>query len=170
MGVGLHVVQRRLADRPARSSRGDPPRHDDFLAKDAIGSGQWVLESHENGANIKFRKFQNFRQFAGTAATSPASRTSTASTSASSPTTTPALAAFNAGEIDTHGFTSRKQMDDTTSELGDKIVVGSDLSRDYFNLMLKYEPPFTDNRVRQAFNLLIDRDEAIQLLERRRRA
>ena len=30
--------------------------------------------------------------------------------------------------------------------------------------MLKYEPPFLDDRVRQAFNLLIDRDEAMSLL------
>jgi peptide/nickel transport system substrate-binding protein len=32
-------------------------------------------------------------------------------------------------------------------------------------MMLKYEDPFKDDRVRHAFNLLIDRDEAIDLLE-----
>jgi ABC-type transport system substrate-binding protein len=36
------------------------------LQKDAIGSGQWVLASHDNGANIQLKKFQNFRQFSGT--------------------------------------------------------------------------------------------------------
>ena len=50
------------------------------------------------------------------------------------------------------------------NSMGDKIVVGSDLGRDYVNLMLKYEPPFLDERVRKAINLLIDRDEALQLL------
>ncbi|HEY8172181.1 MAG TPA: ABC transporter substrate-binding protein, partial [Dehalococcoidia bacterium] len=75
-----------------------------------------------------------------------------------------ALAAFVAAEIDTTGFTSRKQMEDTANQLGDKIVTGNDLSRDYLNLMLKWEDPFKDIRVRQAINKLIDRDEAILLL------
>jgi ABC-type transport system substrate-binding protein len=48
--------------------------------------------------------------------------------------------------------------------MGDRIVTSSDLGRDFFCFMLKYEGPFADDRVRRAVNLLIDRDEAIDLL------
>ncbi|MBI5287452.1 MAG: ABC transporter substrate-binding protein [Chloroflexi bacterium] len=138
--------------------------HDDLLLKDAIGSGHWNLQSHDNGANIKFRKFQQFRTYQN----------------GKDITGQPYLngvdfifitddnagyAAFRAGETDTAGFTSRKQMEDTVTELGSKVVTGSDLSRDYLNLMLHMEPPFNDDRVRRAFNKLIDRDEAILLIE-----
>jgi peptide/nickel transport system substrate-binding protein/glutathione transport system substrate-binding protein len=135
----------------------------DFLAKDAIGSGHWVLDSHDNGANIKLRKFKNFRQFAGTTATAGQPYldgidfkmiTNDAA----------ALAAFKAGEIDSHGFSNKTEAEDTKNAMGDKITVGSDLGRDYFCLMMKYEPPFTDDRVRHAFNLLIDRDEVMDLM------
>ena len=136
---------------------------DDLLQKDAIGSGQWVLASHDNGANIQLKKFQNFRQFAGTksAAGQPfldgINNKSIADDVA-------ALAAFKAGDIDTYTFANKTEAEDTKSQLGDKIVITSDLGRDYVSLMLKYEPPFLDQRVRQAFNLLIDREEAMQLL------
>ena len=137
--------------------------NDDILQKDAIGSGQWVLQSHDNGANIQLKKFDKFRQFAGTK--SIAGQPFLAGINNKLITDdTAALAAFKAGEIDTYGFTSKTEAEDTKRILGDKIVVGSDLARDYFCLMLRYEPPFTDERVRKAFNLLIDRDEAITLL------
>ena len=114
----------------------------DLLAKDAIGSGQWVLQSHDNGANIQLKKFQNFRQFAGTKSI--------------------------AGQPYLDGINNKSDADSTKSALGDKIVVGSDLARDYYTLMLQSQPPagtpFQDQRVRQALNLLIDRDEAIQLM------
>lgn len=138
--------------------------NDNLLQKDAIGSGQWVLASHDNGANIQLRKFQQFRSFAGTKSIAGQpfldginNKTITDDVAA--------LAAFKAGDIDAYGFTGKTEAEDTKKTLGDKIVVGSDLGRDYVTLMLKYEPPFTDERVRQAFNLLIDRDEALQLLE-----
>jgi peptide/nickel transport system substrate-binding protein len=135
----------------------------DVMAKDAIGSGQWVLAGHENGANIKLRKFQKFRQFAGTTSIAGQPYLDGIDFKLIADGA-PALAAFKAGQIDAYGFNSKSESDDTKSALGDKISVGSDLARDFFCLMLKYEPPFTDDRVRHAFNLLIDRDEIIQLM------
>jgi peptide/nickel transport system substrate-binding protein len=137
--------------------------NDDILLKDAIGSGQWVLGSHDNGANIQLKKFQDFRQFAGTKPT-PGQPFLDGISNKTITNNQAALAAFKAGEIDMYTFTSRTESADTKGQMGDKIAVSSDLGRDYTSLMLKYEPPFLDERVRQAFNLLIDRDEAIQLL------
>ncbi len=137
--------------------------NDDILTKDAIGSGQWVLKSHDNGANIQLAKFDKFRQFAGTKSIAGQPYLDGINNKLITDDVA-ALAAFKAGEIDTYGFTSKTEAEDTKKEFGDKIEIGSSLGRDYTTLMLKYEPPFTDERVRQAFNLLIDRDEAIQLL------
>jgi ABC-type transport system substrate-binding protein len=137
--------------------------HDDLLQRDAIGSGHWILDGHDNGTNMKLRRFDNFRQFAGTKDTSPQPFLDGID-SIFITDENAAHAAFVAGELDTIGFTSRRQMEDTVNQLGDRIATGFDLSRDYLNLMLKYEPPFTDLRVRKAINLLIDRDEAMLLL------
>ena len=137
--------------------------NDDILTKDAIGSGQWVLASHDNGANIKLAKFKNFRTFAGTKSIAGQPYLDGIQNKLITDDVA-ALAAFKAGDIDVYGFTNKTEADDMLKEFGNKIVVGSDLGRDYTTLMLKYEPPFLDQRVRQAFNLLIDRDEAIQLL------
>jgi peptide/nickel transport system substrate-binding protein len=131
--------------------------HDDtLLPKDAIGSGPWVLASHENGANVQLKKFANFRVKSRPLLDGIDFRLITDDVAG--------LAAFKAGEIDAFGFNGKTDADDTKKALGDKIAVASDLQRDYMCLMLKYEPPFTDERVRHAFNLLIDRDEALQLL------
>lgn len=137
--------------------------NDDILTKDAIGSGQWVLAGHDNGANIQLKKFEKFRTFAGNLDITGQPYLDGINNKLITDDTA-ALASFKAGDIDTYGFTNKSEADDTKSAMGDKIVVGSDLGRDYFTLMLKYEPPFIDQRVRQAFNLLIDRDEAIQLM------
>ncbi len=139
----------------------------DLLSKDAIGSGQWVLKSHDNGANIQLTKFQNFRQFAGTK--SIAGQPYLDGINNKSITDDVAgLAAFKAGDIDAFGFSNKNDADATKSALGDQITVSSDLARDYYTLMLQSAAPlgtpFQDQRVRQAINLLIDRDEAIQLL------
>ena len=128
----------------------------DFLQKDAIGSGHWILDSHDNGANVKFRKFPNFR-VQGQPLLDGVDFRFISDENAG-------IAAFRAGEVDTIGFNSKKQAEDTVAALGDKIVTGGDLSRDYTTLMMTYKPPFTDVRVRQAFNKLINRDEAIELL------
>jgi peptide/nickel transport system substrate-binding protein len=135
----------------------------DLLAKDAIGSGHWILDSHDNGANIKFRKFQNFRTFqngkdiTGQPYLNGVDFRFITDENAG-------LAAFRAGEIDLTGFSSRKQMEDTARDMSGRIRIGEDLSRDYSCLMIRYDPPFDDIRVRQAFNLILNRDEQIQLL------
>jgi len=137
--------------------------NDDILTKDAIGSGQWVLQSHDNGANIQLKKFDKFRQFAGTKSIAGQPFLDGINNKLITDDVA-ALAAFKAGDIDVYGFSNKSEAEDTAKEFGDKIAVTSGLGRDYLTLMLKYEPPFTDERVRHAFNLLIDRDEAIQLL------
>lgn len=127
----------------------------DLLQKDAVGSGHWTLDSHDNGANIKFRKFDQFRVKGQPLLDGVDFRFISDENAA--------IAAFRAGEIDTIGFSSRKQAEDTVGALGDKIVTGSDLSRDYTNLMVTYKPPYTDVRVRKAIARLLDREEAIGL-------
>ncbi len=138
--------------------------HDDLLRSDAIGSGQWVFAGSENGANVKLRKFDKFRTFAGG---KPIAGQPYLDGIDSKLITDPnaALAAFKAGDIDIIGFQSKADAEQTKSQLGDKIVTGSDLGRDMLCLMLRYEDPFKDDRVRHAINLLIDRKEAIQGLE-----
>ncbi len=137
----------------------------DFMQSDGIGSGHWFLDSHDNGANVKFRKFQNFRTFQnGGDITGQPYMDGVDFVFITDDNA--ALAAFLAGEIDTHGFSSKKQMDDTIAQLGDDIATGSDLARDYMNLMLNMkDPTWADERVRKAINKLIDRDEAILLIE-----
>jgi peptide/nickel transport system substrate-binding protein len=129
----------------------------DFLARDVVGSGRFILESHRNGENLKFRAFPNWRipgePYLGgidyILITEP----------------TAAQAQFRAGNIDTVGFANKLEADQMKSELGDRIIVTSDLVRSYHVLMLKMEPPFDDERVRHAINRAIDREELIQLIE-----
>jgi peptide/nickel transport system substrate-binding protein len=137
----------------------------DFMQSDGIGSGHWQLAGHDNGANIKFRKFPNFRTFQnGRDITGQPYMNGVDFVFITDDNA--ALAAFLDGKIDTHGFQSRKQMEDTISRLGNRIVTGSDLNRDYMNLMLNMkDPAWADERVRKAINKLIDRDEAILLID-----
>jgi ABC-type transport system substrate-binding protein len=153
------------AGSPISSSIIPPELHQDsdFLTRDAIGSGHWILEGHDNGSNPRLRKFPNFRTFQN-------GRDITGQPYLDGidfkliTDENAALAAFRAGDIDTTGFSSKQHADDTARELGDRIIVTSDLSRDYVTLMVTYQEPFLDERVRKAINLSLDRDEAIQLL------
>jgi peptide/nickel transport system substrate-binding protein len=135
----------------------------DFLTNDALGSGHWVLQSHENGANVKLRRFDKFRTFqngkdiSGQPYLNGVDLRFIADENA-------ARAAFVAGEIDVTGFSSRQQMLDTADQLSGQIRFDENLSRDYSCLMMRYDPPFTDIRVRQAFNLMLNRDEMILFL------
>jgi ABC-type transport system substrate-binding protein len=135
----------------------------DFRARNVIGSGHWQIDSHDNGANIKFRKFNKFRTYqngkdiTGQPFLNGVDFRFITDDNAG-------LAAFKAGEIDTTSFTSRKQMEETAREMSGRIRTDDDLSRDYSTLMMRYDPPFTDIRVRQAFNLIINRDDIIEFL------
>ena len=136
----------------------------DFLVKDAIGSGHWILSEHDNGANVKLRRFPNFRTFQnGKDITGQPYMDGIDFKLITDDNA--ALAAFVAGDIDTTGFQSEKQANDTKSQLGDKITIGSDLSRDFLCLMMTFKEPYTDKRVRQAINLSINRDEIIEFVE-----
>jgi peptide/nickel transport system substrate-binding protein len=135
----------------------------DLLARDAIGSGHWILDSHENGANVKLRRFDKFRTFqngqdiTGQPFLNGVDFRYIADENA-------ARAAFLDGQIDVTGFSSRKQMMDTADQLQGKIRFDENLSRDYSCLMMRYTEPYTDERVRKAFNRLINRDEMITFL------
>ena len=130
---------------------------DEFLARDVIGSGRFFLLSHRNGENLKLRAHPRWRvpgePFLGgidySLITEP----------------TAAQAQFRAGNIDTVGFASKIEADLMKGQLGDRIIVGSDLSRTYSVLMLKMIPPFDDERVRHAINLAVNRAELIQALK-----
>jgi ABC-type transport system substrate-binding protein len=135
----------------------------DFRSKNVIGSGHWQVDGHDNGANIKFRKFPNFRTFqngkdiTGQPYLNGVDFRFIADDNA-------ARAAFVAGEIDVTGFSSRKQMEDTADQLSGRIRFDESLSRDYSTLMIRYDDPFRDIRVRQAFNLILNRDEMLTFL------
>lgn len=135
----------------------------DLLQRDAIGSGHWILDRHENGANIRFSRFPNFRTFQnGRDITGQPFLNGVQFRFITDDNA--ALAAFRDKQIDTYGFDGRKQMEDAVAQFGDEIVVGEDLARDYYTFMLHYEPPFNDERVRKAFNLLMNRDEILLLM------
>jgi ABC-type transport system substrate-binding protein len=135
----------------------------DLLTKDAIGSGHWVLASHDNGANIKFRKFDKFRTFQnGKDITGQPYLNGVDFRFITDDNA--ARAAFIAGEIDVTGFSSRQQMLDTADQLSGQIRFDENLSRDYSCLMMRYVAPYDDERVRKALNLLINRDEMILFL------
>jgi peptide/nickel transport system substrate-binding protein len=136
----------------------------DFLNSNALGSSHWMLDSHENGANLKMRRHPNFRTFQnGRDITGQPYLNGVDFKFISDEDV--ALTAFKAGETDVGSFRTRQQQEDAAREFGDRMVMGSDLGRDYICLMLHYKPPFQDLRVRKAFNLLINREECLVLLE-----
>jgi hypothetical protein len=98
---------------------------------DAIGSGHWILDSHENGANIKLRRFPNFRTFQN-------GRDITGQPYLDGidfkfiADDNVALAAFKAGDLDIGGF-SGEAGPDTAGGDGRPPWLG-DLSRDYISL------------------------------------
>jgi peptide/nickel transport system substrate-binding protein len=136
----------------------------DFMNTNALGSGHWMLDSHENGANVKLRRFPNFRTFQnGRDITGQPFMNGIDFKYISDDDV--ALSAFLSGETDLGGFRTRAEMDDAKNQFGDRMQVAEDLGRDYLTFMVKHQPPFTDVRVRKALNLSIDRDEMIALIE-----
>jgi peptide/nickel transport system substrate-binding protein len=130
---------------------------DEILQNDPIGSGRWMLGGHSNFTNVELRKFPNWREeglpyldgIDNVYITEDAQ----------------AIAAFRAEQIDSIVGLTSEELADLESEFGDQIATASDLSRSYRTLMLKYEPPFDDERVRQGINLGLNRQEIADTLD-----
>ncbi len=128
-----------------------------ILAEDPIGSGRWMLGGHSNFTNVELRKFPNWREeglpyldgIDNVFITEDAQ----------------AQAAFRSKQIDTLGGLTSDELADMETRFGDQIVTSSDLSRAYRCLMLKYEEPFLDDRVRHGINLALNRQEIIAALD-----
>lgn len=127
---------------------------DDFLNGDAIGSGRWLLDGHDDGANIRLRKFPSWRE--------PGLPRLDGVDNVFIPENAAAQASFAAGDVDTITALTRLEVEDLEGRLGDRIQRTSDLSRAYRTLMLKFEEPFIDKRVRQGINLALNRQEIMQ--------
>lgn len=130
---------------------------DDLLNDDAIGSGRWVLAGDDAGANVKLRKFENWRE--------PGLPFLDGIDFVSITEDTLAQASFAARDIDSIGGLSSREQRDLLNRFGDQITPSSDLSRAYRTLMVKFEEPFLDPKVRQAINLALNRQEIIDLLD-----
>jgi peptide/nickel transport system substrate-binding protein len=130
---------------------------DDILNNDPIGSGRFVLGGHNDFTNVKLRKFDHWREPGLPYLDGVDNILITDDTSAQ--------ANFEAKNIDTITGLKHDVLADMESRLGNSIVTSSDLSRAYRTLMVHYDPPFTDVRVRHAINLAINRDEIRQVLD-----
>jgi len=136
--------------------------NDEVLRNSPIGSGRWTLEGHTNFTNIKLRKFANWRE--------PGLPLLDGADGVFITEDAQALAAFSAQQIDSIGLgglggLTSLERDQLQSRHGDQIVTSSDLDRAFRCLMLKFEEPFLDDRVRHAISLAINRQEIIDVLD-----
>jgi peptide/nickel transport system substrate-binding protein len=130
---------------------------DEILQNDPIGSGRWILDGHSNFTNVRLRKFPNWREeglpyldgIDYVAITEDAQ----------------AIAAFRDKQIDSITGLTIDERQDLEDAFGDEIVTSSDLGREYRCLMLKYEEPFLDERVRHGINLGLNRVEIADALD-----
>lgn len=130
---------------------------DDIVQNDPIGSGRWMYAGSDNFANVRLRKFPNWRERGLPYLDGIDFKTI--------PDDALAQAAFEAQNIDSLGGLNSRELDDIVSRLGDRVVTSSDLSRSYRTLMVKYEEPFLDERVRHAISLALDRREIMQVID-----
>ena len=130
---------------------------DDFLARDVIGSGPHMLTSHRNGIDLRFQAHPRWRVDGEPLLGGIDYSLITEATAAQ--------AQFRAGNLDTTGFSNKLEADDMKDQLGDEVIITSELSRSYTVLMLKITPPFDDERVRHGINLAVNRQDLIQAVE-----
>lgn len=130
---------------------------DEILQNDPIGSGRWMLGGHSNFTNIKLRKFPNWRE--------PGLPYLDGVDNVYITEDAQAQAAFKAQQIDSIGGLTSEELAGIESEFSDQIVTTSDLGREYRCLMLKYEEPFLDDRVRHGISLALNRLEIAETLD-----
>jgi ABC-type transport system substrate-binding protein len=131
--------------------------NEELLQNDPIGSGRWVLDGHDAFTNVRLRKFENWRE--------PGLPYLEGIQFVLITDDTLAQAAFEAKDVDSIGGLNHEELDDLQNRWGDQIVTSSDLSRSYRTMMVKYEPPFLDERVRHALSLALNRQEIMQIID-----
>jgi peptide/nickel transport system substrate-binding protein len=130
---------------------------DEILQNDPIGSGRWMLEGHSNFTNLQLRKFPNWRE--------PGLPYLDGIDYLYITEDAQAIAAFRDQQIDSIAGLTSDELADLEADFSDEIATASDLSRAYRTLMLKYEEPFLDERVRQGINLGLNRQEIMDTLD-----
>ena len=133
--------------------------HDDeFLGKDAIGSGHWMLDGHDHGANVRLRSHPRWREPGRPYLDGIDFKTITEPAAAQ--------AALLAQDVDLFlGFPSQMDAEAARDQSGGHIKLSTGLAAVYRTLMLKWKEPFLDERVRHGINLALNRQEMIDLID-----
>lgn len=127
-----------------------------LMEKDLIGSGLFEFVSHENGANFVLKRFENYRvkdrpNLAGINAKLIQEQAQ-------------AIAAFKSGQIDGVIPNNKLETDSLKQEMGDKVVIDSELSRAIWLVQPRGDGPWADPKVSQAISLALDKKEMIELM------
>ena len=130
--------------------------NDDILQNDPIGSGRWMMASPGTFTNVKLRKFENYRE-------APLPYIDGIDY-VFIPDDIQAQAQFSAQNIDSIGGLNNEEQAALITSFGDRLFTSSDLSRSYRTLMIKNIPPFDDPQVRHGINLLLNRQEIMQVM------
>jgi peptide/nickel transport system substrate-binding protein len=123
---------------------------------DLIGSQRYEFVSHQNGANFKMKRSTTWRN-------APAAYISGIEYKLIQEQAA-AIAAFQAGDIDSLGFNNKLEADQVKGQMGDKVDVVNEQSRSVWTTQVRGDGLYADPNVRKAFNLALDRDEIIDLL------
>lgn len=129
----------------------DPNQMDTKL----IGSQRYEFVSHQNGANFKMKRSTTWRD-------APAPYISGIEYKLIQEQAQ-AIAAFQAGDIDSIGFNNRLESEQVKARMGDDIEITDELGRAAWTVQLRGDGPYADPKVRRAFNLALDREEIIKL-------
>ena len=127
-----------------------------FMDTDLVGSGRFQFVSAQNGANFTLKRNDTWRlkpqpYLAGIQYSLIQEQAA-------------ALAAFSAKQIDQVTPNNKLEKDQLVSQLGDGIVIDTDLSRAVWLVEPRGDGQWKDPRVNQAISMALDRDQFIQLM------